>query len=134
MNDALPLFDSFLFRALLGFVLGGIFGSFGTMLAYRLPRRLSIIRPRSHCPSCQTVLTARDLIPLFSWLLTRGKCRHCGATIGRQYVLIEATCAVLCALATIALIEHPFVILMLYAAITAGCTWAVPKLLPVLGR
>lgn len=123
MNDALPLFDNILFRALVGFVLGGVFGSFGTMLAYRLPRRLSIIQPRSHCPSCQTVLTPRDLIPLFSWLLSRGKCRHCGAVIGKQYFYIELACSILYALATVA-IAQPLILIIVYAVVIAACVWA----------
>jgi leader peptidase (prepilin peptidase)/N-methyltransferase len=77
------------FRFALGFIVGAALGSFGTMLAYRLPRRLSIVAPRSHCPSCQTPLGVKDLVPLASWLATRGRCRHCGAKIGAQYLKIE---------------------------------------------
>lgn len=84
----------FIFKILAAAVFGGIMGSFLTMLAYRVPRKLSIIAPRSHCPSCQTQLEARDLIPVFSYLLNRGQCRHCKAVIGARYLMIEVTCVV----------------------------------------
>ncbi|MBU0799909.1 MAG: prepilin peptidase [Alphaproteobacteria bacterium] len=67
-------------------------GSFASALSWRIPRGESWAgRERSRCTSCNTVLTARDLVPLFSWLMTRGRCRHCGARIGSSYPLIELT-------------------------------------------
>lgn len=63
------------------FIYGTVVGSFLNVLIYRLPRGLSIVKPRSHCPSCKTELRARDLIPLLSFLWQRGKCRYCGARI-----------------------------------------------------
>lgn len=79
---------------------GLAFGSFATAVTYRVPRSLpwafewpgkkSEIRAgRSVCPSCKTVLRAYDLVPVFSWLLRRGKCAHCKASIGMIYPLIE---------------------------------------------
>lgn len=96
MTDLPPPFDAAWFRFILGFIVGAALGSFGTMLAYRLPRRLSIILPRSHCPSCGTTLQARDLVPLLSWLSTGGRCRHCHAKIGTQYLWIELAVSVVC--------------------------------------
>lgn len=98
MSDIPPPFDAIWFRALVGFIVGMALGSFGTMLWYRVPRQLSIISPGSHCPQCKTPLRAADLVPLFSWLWTRGKCRHCGMPIGSQYLIIELIIASVCAL------------------------------------
>jgi len=86
-------------RALIGFVAGLIFGSFITALSYRLPRGQSMIKPRSSCPSCNTVLGVRDLVPVFSWIFSGGKCRYCGTLIGRRYLLIELLSGILCAVA-----------------------------------
>ncbi|HET6378988.1 MAG TPA: prepilin peptidase [Methylocella sp.] len=76
-------------RVIAGLLTGLILGSFTTMLSYRLPRGLSIIWPGSHCPSCKTRLRPIDLLPVLSWVLQRGRCRHCGAPIGWRYLLIE---------------------------------------------
>ncbi len=84
--------DNFLiiFQAISGFILGAIIGSFLTMLTYRLPRKLSIVAPRSFCPSCKNTLGVPDLVPIFSYLFNKGACRRCGAEIGRRYLAIEA--------------------------------------------
>lgn len=77
--------------------LGLCLGSFATALSYRLPRGISMIKKaRSSCPSCGHVLGAPDLVPVFSWLFLRGKCRHCKAPIGLRYVIIECAVVVLC--------------------------------------
>lgn len=64
-------------------------GSFLNVVIYRLPREESIIFPSSHCPDCETKLTALDLVPVLSFLLTQGRCRYCGAKISYQYPLVE---------------------------------------------
>jgi leader peptidase (prepilin peptidase)/N-methyltransferase len=71
-------------------VLGLIFGSFVTALSYRLPRGEKVSHGRSRCPHCGTPLTIRDLVPLLSWLFSRGACRHCGAAISVRYPVIES--------------------------------------------
>ena len=76
-------------------ILGLIFGSFITALSYRLPRGQSIAKGRSRCPSCGTTLTARDLVPVFSWLAHGGKCRHCGTAVSRRYPATELMMALL---------------------------------------
>ena len=78
--------------------LGLCFGSFSNVLVYRLPRNLSIWGPRSYCPSCEKTVAWYDNIPLLSWLLLRGRCRHCAAPISPRYLLVELAGAV-CALA-----------------------------------
>ena len=59
-------------------------------MIHRLPRGESVVRPRSRCASCGTPIAGRDNVPIFSWLVLRGRCRHCGAAIPRRYPLIEA--------------------------------------------
>jgi leader peptidase (prepilin peptidase)/N-methyltransferase len=77
-------------------VLGAIVGSFLNVVAYRLPRRESLMRPASHCPSCEAPVRPYDNIPIISWLLLRGRCRNCKATISPRYPLVEAGAALLC--------------------------------------
>jgi leader peptidase (prepilin peptidase) / N-methyltransferase len=72
---------------------GAAFGSFVNVLAYRLPRRESIVTPRSRCPGCGTTIRGRDNIPVVSWLLLRGRCRDCGMTISMRYPAVEALTA-----------------------------------------
>lgn len=71
------------------FIYGTVVGSFLNVLIYRLPRGLSIVKPRSHCPNCGTELRARDLVPLLSFLWQRGKCRYCGVRISWRYFWVE---------------------------------------------
>lgn len=71
------------------FLLGSVVGSFLNVVIYRLPRRESIIFPSSHCPSCGHKLSVRDLIPIVSYILLKGKCRYCGTKISLRYPLVE---------------------------------------------
>jgi leader peptidase (prepilin peptidase)/N-methyltransferase len=64
-------------------------GSFLNVVIYRVPRRRSIVRPGSACPSCGMTLRARDNIPLVSWLVLGGRCRGCRASIPVRYPLVE---------------------------------------------
>jgi prepilin signal peptidase PulO-like enzyme (type II secretory pathway) len=68
---------------------GLCFGSFITCMSYRLPLEMDAVKKPSFCPSCNNTLAARDLIPLFSWLFSGGKCRHCKTKISVRYPLIE---------------------------------------------
>jgi leader peptidase (prepilin peptidase)/N-methyltransferase len=71
-------------------VLGGmIWGSFLNVVIFRLPRKMSLIRPPSTCPSCQTHIHFYDNIPVFSYIWLRGRCRRCGVKIPFSYVLVE---------------------------------------------
>ena len=71
------------------FVLGLAFGSFLNVCIYRLPRELSVVRPRSACPSCERPIAAYDNIPVLSWLMLRGCCRNCKAYISPRYLIVE---------------------------------------------
>ncbi|MBI3440985.1 MAG: prepilin peptidase [Proteobacteria bacterium] len=83
---------------IIGIVLMGlVLGSFATALSYRLPLDMSIVTvTRSRCPVCQHNLGIADLVPLFSWLFLRGRCRHCQTWIGWRYPLIELATLFLC--------------------------------------
>jgi len=71
------------------FLTGLAFGSFANVLIHRLPRRESIIKPPSHCPSCNELIRPYDNIPLFSYIALLGKCRYCGFKISFRYFLVE---------------------------------------------
>ncbi len=75
---------------------GAAFGSFINVLAYRLPRGESLLRPGSHCPSCGTPIKPYDNVPIIGWLLLRGHCRSCGERISPRYPIVEALTAALC--------------------------------------
>ena len=75
--------------SILVFLYGIIIGSFLNVCIYRLPQKENIVTTRSHCMSCGYQLKWYDLIPLFSWLALRGKCRKCKTEISVQYPLIE---------------------------------------------
>lgn len=102
MSVHLPLEQAFLL--LFVFILGLFFGSFATAIAHRVPaglswsfRRKGESVPRSACPSCGTVLGPLDLVPVFSWLALRGRCRHCRAPIGWAYPATELATGLACA-------------------------------------
>jgi prepilin signal peptidase PulO-like enzyme (type II secretory pathway) len=75
------------------FVLGGVIGSFLNVVVYRLPKRLSLIEPPSHCPNCKHGIRWYDNVPILGWILLRGKCRDCRQPISPRYPLVELTVA-----------------------------------------
>ena len=70
-------------------------GSFLNVVIYRVPRGLSVVRPRSFCPSCNRELTSKENAPVLSYLVLRGKCATCKAPISPRYPIIEAVTALL---------------------------------------
>lgn len=81
------------------FILGTCMGSFFTVVGYRLPEGGSIIKPkRSYCPNCKNSLTPIELIPLVSYIIQGGKCKHCHKKISMFYPLIEFLSGLLFAL------------------------------------
>ncbi len=75
--------------ALAIFVLGLAFGSFLNVCIYRLPRDLSVVSPRSACPHCKRPIAFYDNVPIVSWIILRGRCRHCHAPISLRYLFVE---------------------------------------------
>ena len=77
------------------FVVGSAIGSFLNVVIYRMPRGMSLSKPGSHCPKCGRPIRWYDNLPIAGWLLLRGKCRDCQATISPRYPLVELAIAVL---------------------------------------
>ena len=73
---------------------GAVVGSFLNVVVHRLPRGESLVHPRSRCPSCGTQIAGYDNIPILSWLVLRGRCRHCQAPISPRYPAVELLTAV----------------------------------------
>ncbi|MFZ0418362.1 MAG: prepilin peptidase [Candidatus Sulfotelmatobacter sp.] len=84
-----PLFASSIF------FLGLAFGSFLNVCIYRLPLDLSVVAPRSACPRCKHPIAFYDNLPVLSWLILRGRCRHCKTKISARYLFIELLTGVL---------------------------------------
>jgi prepilin signal peptidase PulO-like enzyme (type II secretory pathway) len=74
-------------------IFGAIFGSYATLFAYRLPIGESCFGryfgPKSRCPNCHTIIRTRELIPIFNWLFTLGRCTTCQVKIPKTYLFIE---------------------------------------------
>jgi len=104
---------------ILAFVLGLIFGSFGTVAAYRIPRRETIVTGRSKCPNCGRQIKAHENIPVVSYLILRGKCPGCGTRISLRYPATELATAVLFALSVVKFDVS------VTAAVYAGFFWAL---------
>lgn len=94
-----------IFETIIIILIGLCLGSFATAITHRelndqswfaLPKKQKGKTHRSACPSCDTTLTALDLVPVLSWLALRGKCRHCKAPISRIYPVTEITSVLLC--------------------------------------
>ncbi len=77
------------------FMIGAIFGSFYYVVAYRIPKGESIVYPPSHCPNCNHRLSPLELIPIFSFLFQRGRCKSCNCKISIFYPLFEILCGLL---------------------------------------
>ncbi len=94
--------DPFLLQVLLSpaagvfaFIWGLLWGSFANVVIYRVPNGLSVLRPRSRCSACETPIASYDNIPVISYLLLRGKCRHCGEPYALRYLMVELLAGVL---------------------------------------
>ena len=103
--------------------LGLLIGSFLNVVAYRVPRGESIVKPRSRCTTCGTEVRSIDNIPLISWIVLRGRCRHCSAHISARYPVVELATGVVFALVAIArgpspelLVDLPFAAMLIAVA------------------
>lgn len=107
------------YMLVLSAVLGAVFASFGGCVASRLVMGESFLRGRSHCCSCGHTLSAPDLIPVFSWIFLKGRCRYCGAPVSPIYPVSEAMCGAWFALSlwrygvTIQTLEYDILIILL---------------------
>jgi prepilin signal peptidase PulO-like enzyme (type II secretory pathway) len=72
------------------FIFGAAIGSFLNVCIYRLPKNESLVKRNSHCMTCGAEILHRDLVPIFSWIALRGKCRNCGAKISPRYCIVES--------------------------------------------
>ncbi|WP_308637905.1 prepilin peptidase [Paenibacillus silvisoli] len=76
-------------------ILGLVCGSFFNVVGLRVPAKQSLIHPPSHCTSCNTRLRKRELVPLFSYLFAKGRCRHCGVSVSPLYPIGEVVTGLL---------------------------------------
>jgi leader peptidase (prepilin peptidase) / N-methyltransferase len=101
---------------------GLLIGSFLNVVAWRLPRGESLVRPRSKCPGCGAMVKPYDNVPVLSWLLLRGRCRGCGEKISARYPVVEAVTAVLYVL--VVAVKHDDVLQMVLGLVLV--TFLVP--------
>jgi leader peptidase (prepilin peptidase)/N-methyltransferase len=110
--------------ATFAFVLGAVAGSFVSVVAHRVPRGLSIVGPRSRCPSCGETIAAYDNVPMLSWLVLRGRCRRCGEPISPRYPLVELGVGAAFAATTLVYFDEPaeLALGLLFVTILAAIT------------
>jgi leader peptidase (prepilin peptidase)/N-methyltransferase len=105
--------------ALIAFMFGAAWGSFFNVAIYRWPLGLSVVRPPSHCPSCRAIIPPYLNIPIFGYLVLRGKTACCGQPLSPRYPIVEALTAVLCvALAQRYIVGAPEGTALMRAALT----------------
>ena len=93
INEGLLVFDIAIY--VMVFLFGITIGSFLNVCIYRLPAGESLTKQNSHCMTCGAPIKWYDLIPVFSWLFLRGKCRACGSKISGRYILVESLTGIL---------------------------------------
>ena len=99
-------------------LMGAAIGSFLNVVIHRLPRRESLVHPRSRCPSCETQIAAYDNLPVVSWLLLRGRCRTCAEPISPRYPAVELLTAVsFAAVAAARGLDADLIVLLPFAAV-----------------
>jgi len=115
-------------------------GSFLNVCIIRLPKKLSLIKPSSHCPHCQSSIRFYDNVPLLSYVILGGKCRHCKARISPRYFLVEGLSGIM-ALAlyrTFGLTPEVLVYFVFFSALLVIIfidldTWTIPDVITLPG-
>jgi leader peptidase (prepilin peptidase)/N-methyltransferase len=107
------------------FAVGGIVGSFLNVVIYRLPLGISIVYPPSRCPKCGKLIRWYDNVPIFGWIVLRGRCRQCHNPISARYPLVEAVTASMFALLAVVEMDrlntvYPLHLLLLCTLLCAG--------------
>lgn len=118
------MIEALILAALIGLVVGSFLG----VLVLRIPKRMPIVFSRSACPACGHQLSAVELVPLFSWLIQRRRCRVCGARIPFFYPAMEIAAAFVAILAVI-FVPWPYLVpvcLVGWAALVMGA-WLIPR-------
>ena len=112
-----------IFLYIILFLIGIFFGSFYTLAVYRIPKRQDITHTHSYCPNCNHKLGLLDLIPIFSYIFLKGKCRYCNEKIRPRYLILETLSGLLFVvlgyvmkldllnLSTIKIVEFSFMVL-----------------------
>jgi leader peptidase (prepilin peptidase)/N-methyltransferase len=128
------------FQQILVFGMGCCIGSFLNVVIYRLPQRKSLVHPGSHCPHCGNAIAFYDNIPLLSYVMLMGKCRHCRASISPRYPAVEAIVGLLALVLFMRygfepqfFIEFVLVSLLLSIAFIDLDTFLIPDVLSVTG-
>ncbi len=102
-------------------VWGAIWGSFANVVIHRVPRGMSVVRPRSRCGQCGAPVAARDNIPVLSYLWLRGRCRGCGEPYGVRYVVVELVAAAL----SLSLYAHDVIVPLMQGQGVGVATYAL---------
>ena len=129
-----------IFQQIMVCIMGCCIGSFLNVVIYRLPQRQSLVLPPSHCPHCGEAIAFYDNIPVLSYVMLGGKCRHCRAAISARYPMVEAMAGLL-ALALFRrygfepqfFIEYVFVVMLLAIAFIDLDTFLIPDVLSLSG-
>jgi len=136
--EIIPAYQLLIFA----FFFGASWGSFANVVIVRWPKGLSVVRPASHCPSCEHPIAFYDNIPVLSYFLLRGKCRHCRANFSPRYAVVELCMGLLAvAVLNLTLLNNPPSILyglteffvwfaFVWALVTAGMIDLETFLLP----
>ena len=107
------------------FAMGAAVGSFMNVVVYRLPLGMSLVHPPSHCPKCGKRIPWYDNVPIFGWIMLRGRCRQCHNPISACYPMVEAITATMFGLLAIVEIDrldstYPLHLLLLCTLLCAG--------------
>ena len=132
MFDVQTIFDSrlwakvpFHFWSVVFFILGSMVGSFLNVCIYRMPRELSVISPRSHCPECKYSIPWFLNMPLITWMVLRGKCANCKTSISIRYFLVELLTGVAFLSCWLSFGPRSAVLAFIFAMVMAGFIVAI---------